>query len=277
MVIRELIKEVSATLSGAENYLYETHLIIRTVLKLSPMELVLSHGTEVSPEDAELIISYAARRKTGEPLQYILGTEEFMGIEFYVEREVLIPRQDTETLVEEVLRHLASKGASVLDIGCGSGCVGLSVLYHNPKVCLRGVDISDSALNLSKRNAEKLGLSENADFMRADILTDRISGKYDVVVSNPPYIRSDVIPTLMTDVQDFEPHLALDGGEDGLKFYRVIIEKSQAFLRKGGLLAFEIGYDQGEAVAALMAEGFDGVKVIKDLCGNDRVVRGILK
>lgn len=277
MVIRELIKAVSATLSGTENYLHEAHLIVRTVLKLSPMELVLSHKKEVVPESAELILEYARRRKTGEPLQYILGTEEFMGIEFYVAREVLIPRQDTETLVEEVLRHLASKGASVLDIGCGSGCVGLSVLYHNRKVCLRGIDVSDSALELSKRNAEKLGLAENADFVKADILKDHISGKYDVVVSNPPYIRSDVIPTLMTDVQDFEPHLALDGGADGLRFYRTITEKAKTLLRKGGLLAFEIGYDQGEAVSALMADGFDGVRVIKDLCGNDRVVLGILK
>ena len=277
MVIRELIKEISSSLSGRENYLYETHLIIRTVLGLTPMELVLSHGNDVSEKDAELIRSYAERRKTNKPLQYILGTEEFMGIEFYVEREVLIPRQDTETLVEEVLRHLASKGASVLDIGAGSGCVGLSILYHNPNTCLRGIDVSDNALNLSRRNAEKLGVTERADFVKADILTDHISGKYDVVVSNPPYIRSDVIPTLMTDVQDFEPHLALDGGEDGLKFYRAITEKAQVFLRKGGLLAFETGYDQGEAVAALMADTFDDVKIIKDLCGNDRVVRGILK
>ncbi len=277
MVIRELLKKTAGILSGAENYLYEVHLIVRTVLGLTPMELVLSHEKDVSQKDEELILSYAKRRKTGEPLQYILGTEEFMGIEFYVEREVLIPRQDTETLVEEVLRHLASKGASVLDIGCGSGCVGLSILYHNPKVCLRGIDISDSALILSRRNAQKLGVSENADFVKADILTEHISGKYDIAVSNPPYIRSDVIPTLMTDVKEFEPHIALDGGEDGLKFYRTITEKAQTFLRKGGLLAFEIGYDQGEDVASLMAESYDNVKITKDLCGNDRVVSGILK
>lgn len=277
MVIRELLNETASLLAHGENYLYEAHLIVRTILGLSPMELVLSHQKDVSPEDARLVKSYAERRKNGEPLQYILGTEEFMGIEFFVERGVLIPRQDTETLVEEALRHLASKGAAVLDIGCGSGCVGLSILYHNPNTLLRGLDLSDAALALSKRNAEKLGLAERSDFVRADILTDRISGRYDLVVSNPPYIRSNVIPTLMTDVRDFEPHLALDGGSGGLCFYRAITDKATSFLRDGGMLAFEIGYDQGDEVASLMSENFDNVRIIKDLCGNDRVVSGILK
>lgn len=277
MVIRELLTETVKALNGIDNYMFEAHLIVRTVLGMSPMDLVLSHQKEVEEDKLEVISDYVKRRISGEPLQYILGTQEFMGIEFEVAKEVLIPRADTETLVEAVLRHLAKNGASVLDIGSGSGCVGLSVAYHNKRVLLRGIDVSDYALELSKRNAKRLGLADRTDFVRADILTDNLSGKYDVIVSNPPYIRTDVIPTLMDEVQFFEPHLALDGGEDGLKFYSVITEKATKLLNEKGLLAFEIGYDQGVAVSALMSEKFDSVQVIKDLAGNDRVVTGILK
>ncbi len=277
MVIREILKETSKALSHIDNYMFETHLLVRTVLKMSPMDLVLSHKKEVSVNDIDLIRSYTKRRLSGEPLQYILGTWEFMGLELYVEKDVLIPRSDTETLVETVLRHLKSGGATVLDIGCGSGAVGLSLAYLNKRVYLRGVDISDSALDLSKKNAKKLNLEERAVFEKSDILADIPKGKYDVIVSNPPYIRTDVIPTLMTDVKDFEPYLALDGGEDGLIFYRRIIGIAPKILNKGGLLAFEIGFDQGEEVSALMEKNFTDISVIKDLSGNDRVVSGILK
>ena len=200
-----------------------------------------------------------------------------MGLELYVKKDVLIPRSDTETLVETALRHLKSGGATVLDIGCGSGAVGLATAKLNERVYLRGVDISDSALELSKKNAEKLCLTDRAVFQKLDILSDSPKGKYDVIVSNPPYIRSDIIPTLMTDVKDFEPTLALDGGEDGLVFYRRIVELSPKILNKGGLLAFEIGFDQGEDVSSLMQKDFENVLITKDLSGNDRVVSGILK
>lgn len=277
MVIRELLTETAKTLENKENHMFEAHLILRSILKMSPMDLVLSHKKEVDADTAEAVRAAAKRRADGEPLQYILGTQEFMGIEFYVEKDVLIPRADTETLVETVLGHLAKRGASVLDIGCGTGCVGLSVAYLNERVYLRGVDISASALKLSRKNAEKLGLEQRAEFVAADILSEHLPGKYDVIVSNPPYIRSDVIPTLMGEVQFYEPHLALDGGADGLKFYRRIVSESKTLLNDNGMLAFEIGYDQGEEVSELMGESFDGVKVIKDLAGNDRVVIGTLK
>ncbi|MBS7298512.1 MAG: peptide chain release factor N(5)-glutamine methyltransferase [Eubacteriales bacterium] len=277
MVIRELLNETAKKLNGIDNYMFETHLIVRTILKMSPMDLVLSHKKEVENSLVKAVRSAAERRINGEPLQYILGTQEFMGIEFKVAENVLIPRADTETLVETVLSYLGKKGACILDIGSGSGCVGLSIAYHNERVYLRGVDISDAALTLSKENAQGLGLTERAAFSKADILTENLSGKYDIIVSNPPYIRSDVIPTLMQEVQCFEPHLALDGGEDGLIFYRTIIAKAPKLLNEKGLLAFEIGFDQGEDVSALMREAFDDIKVIKDLAGNDRVVTGIVK
>lgn len=277
MVIRELLQETSRSLAEVENHLFETHLIVRTILKLSPMDLVLAHRKTVSEEEIAAVRNMVARRMAGEPLQYILGTQEFMGIEFAVNKNVLIPRADTETLVEAVLQHLSGRGASMLDIGCGTGCVGLAAAYHNKRIYLRGVDISDYALELSQKNAEKLGISERADFVKADILTQHLQGKYDVIASNPPYIRTDVIPTLQKEVQCFEPHLALDGGEDGLKFYRRIVSEAATLLNEGGLLAFEIGFDQGDDVAALMSGQFADVEVKKDLCGNDRVVTGIRK
>ena len=277
MVRRELLKETADSLSDIDNYMFEAHLIVRSVLKVSPMDLVLSHKTEVPDDDIALVRSYVKRRLLGEPLQYILGEWEFMGLEFYVEKDVLIPRSDTEILVETVLKYLKSNGATILDIGCGSGAIGISLAHLNERVYLRGIDISDSALALSKKNAEKLCVEERAVFQKKDILSDIPNGKYDVIVSNPPYIRTDVIPTLMTDVKDFEPSLALDGGEDGLKFYRRISEIAPKILNKGGLLAFEIGFDQGDEVSSLMEKDFRDISVIKDLSGNDRVVSGILK
>lgn len=277
MVIRELLTETAKTLENIENHMFEAHLILRSILKMSPMDLVLSHKKEVDADKAKAVRAAAKRRADGEPLQYILGTQEFMGIEFYVEKDVLIPRADTETLVETVLTHLAKKGASILDIGCGTGCVGLSIAHLNERVYLRGVDISASALALSRKNAEKLGLEQRAEFVAADILSEHLPGKYDVIVSNPPYIRTDVIPTLMDDVRLHEPHLALDGGADGLKFYRRIVSEAKTLLNENGFLAFEIGFDQGEAVSELMSESFADIKVIKDLAGNNRVVVGVLK
>ncbi|MDO4618286.1 MAG: peptide chain release factor N(5)-glutamine methyltransferase [Clostridia bacterium] len=277
MVIRELIKETSLSLSSLENYMFESHLIVRTVLKKSPMDLVLSHQDEVGNADIETVRSYAKRRLLGEPLQYILGSWEFMGLEFFVEKNVLIPRSDTEVLVETALRHIKKDGATVLDIGAGSGAVGLAIAKNNDRVYLRGLDVSDDALRLSKKNAENLELDKRAIFQKCDILKDNVPGKYDVIVSNPPYIKTDVIPTLMTEVKDFEPNLALDGGADGLIFYRRITEIAPSLLNKRGLLAFEIGFDQADAVSDLMKENFRDINVIQDLSGNDRVVSGILK
>lgn len=277
MVIRELLRMVADKISECDNHIFETHLIVRSVLSMSPVDLVLANGKEVSESDVKKAMYMAQRRSEGEPLVYIIGTQEFMGIEFDVNKNVLIPRQDTETLVESVLGYIKSDGATVLDICCGSGCVGLSVAYHNKRVYTRGVDISDEALKISEQNAEKLGLAERAAFEKVDVLTEHISGKYDVITSNPPYIRSADIDALQPEVRDFEPHLALDGGSDGLEFYRRIISVAPVLLTSRGMLAFEVGYDQAEDVAILMEQSFTDIQKVKDLCGVDRVVTGILK
>ncbi len=277
MVIRKLIRLVADKISDCDNHIFETHLIVRSVLSMSPIDLVLAHNREVDKSDIEKAFDMAQRRANGEPLVYIIGTQEFMGIEFDVDKNVLIPRQDTETLVETVLGHIKSDGATVLDICCGSGCIGLSVAYHNKRVYTRGVDISDEALKISKQNAKKLGLEERAAFEKVDVLTEHISGKYDVIASNPPYIRSRDIDALQPEVKDFEPHLALDGGADGLEFYRRIVEVAPVLLSSDGMLAFEVGYDQADDVANLMERSFTDIRKVKDLCGVERVVTGILK
>lgn len=214
-------------------------------------------------------------RKRGEhiPLQYITGEQEFMGMTFHVNSNVLIPRQDTETLVEEAL-HRVTPGMRVLDMCTGSGCVLISILKKCPGTTGVGVDISKQALLVAKENARMNDVP--AEFERSDLF-ENVVEKFDMIVSNPPYIRSDEIPRLMPEVCEFEPLLALDGKEDGLFFYRRILAESREYLADGGWLLFEIGCDQGQEVSDMMRyAGFSNVSVIKDLARNDRVVCGQL-
>lgn len=279
MVIKELLKQVITELRecGNDNPVFEAHAIFRHVLKLSATDLVLMHEKKVTKRQEEKILGFCRRRAKGEPLQYILGTQEFMSLEFKVTPNVLIPRADTETLVEYVIDRFRDKGFSLLDIGTGSGCIPLSVAAYCPNAYVRGVDISPEAEKIAKENCKKLALSHRADFSLCDIMSEIPKGKYDVITSNPPYIESHIIPTLQTEVKDYEPHLALDGGTDGLMFYRRICTLAPSLLNKGGMLIFEIGYDQGAAVTKLMENNFDDIKIIKDIPGNDRVVAGTIK
>lgn len=206
------------------------------------------------------------------PLQYIVGETEFMGLKFKVNSNVLIPRQDTETLVEEALKAV-KPGMRVLDLCTGSGCIIVGILHNVPDVTGMAVDISKQALNVAKENARQNDVP--VLFERSDLF-DNVTGTYDVIVSNPPYIPTDVIAGLMPEVRDFEPTEALDGKEDGLYFYRRIAAESAAYLNPGGRIFLEIGYDQGEAVSALLKEaGFLEVAVVRDLAHNDRVVKGM--
>ncbi len=279
MVIKELLKDIIHTLreNGNENPVFEAHQLLRYVTKLSATDLVLMHERPVKKRDADALSLLVKRRISGEPLQYILGTQEFMSLEFKVCKDVLIPRADTETLVEYVLEHTKNKGFSLLDIGTGTGCIPLSIAAYNPKALVRGIDIDKNAVDIAEQNCKKLNLTSRAAFEICDILSQIPRGRYDIITSNPPYIESDVIPTLQTEVKDFEPHLALDGGSDGLTFYRRICTIAPELLNKGGMLIFEIGADQGKQVSELMSASFERVEVIKDLCQNDRVCVGYLK
>lgn len=279
MVIKELLQNSVTALreSGNDNPVFEAHALFRHVLSLSATDLVLMHDKKISKNHEKKLLAFLERRISGEPLQYILGTQEFMSLEFKVTPSVLIPRADTETLVEYVIDKKKNDGFSLLDIGTGTGCIPLSIAAFCPRAFVRGLDISPDAKKLAEENCKKLMLTSRANFELCDILSEIPNGKYDIITSNPPYIRTEVIDGLQTEVKDFEPRLALDGGEDGLKFYRRICDISPNLLTKGGTLVFEIGYDQSDDVSSLMEKNFTDISVIKDLCGNDRVVVGTLK
>ena len=227
--------------------------------------------TEEQAREFEVLIKKRAERV---PLQYITGEQEFMGLTFHVNSNVLIPRQDTETLVEEALK-VVRPGMKIMDMCTGSGCVLISILKNAHDIEGIGYDISKQAINVAKENAK---LNEvPAVFERSDLFEDVVENDFDVIVSNPPYIPTDVIATLMPEVAEFEPREALDGKGDGLYFYSKILEQCKNYMKPDGYVLFEIGCKQGDSVSTMMRlAGFSEVHVIKDLARNDRVVMGHL-
>ena len=251
----------------------DARLLLEEVCGTDRNDLLVHGDKEIPPEQCDRYVEYIQRRQKREPLQQITGYQEFMGLRFKVTPDVLIPRQDTEILVEEVMRYVHD-GMHILDMCTGSGCILLSLLKYSNDCEGTGCDISEPALKVAEGNAKELSL--NASFVQSNLF-ENISGKYEFIVSNPPYIPTGVIPTLMEEVRDHEPVSALDGREDGLYFYREIVEKAGEYLYPGGMLFFEIGYDQAEKVSSLMQEaGYQEVTVCKDLAGLDRVVYGTL-
>lgn len=245
--------------------------------------LFLHRNDGTDEYQADAYFDLIDRRAAGEPLQYIVGNQEFMGLSFDVNESVLIPRQDTETLVELALEKAKEKrrSLSVLDMCCGSGAIAVSIAHFLPKAKVTACDISADALAVARRNAEKNGLSSRIDFRESDLFLIkkrkkivRMKETFDMILSNPPYIPTEVIETLQTEIKDHEPLTALDGGADGLDFYRRISEDASANLKKGGFLILEIGSDQAEAVSALLndADVYEEIEVHKDLAGLDRVV-----
>lgn len=235
---------------------------------------LLCHGDrEVSEAEEEKYRRALEQRAVHVPLQHLLGYQDFMGLRFQVNEYVLIPRQDTEILVEEAMRYLHD-GMRILDLCTGSGCILLSLLHYSNDCEGVGVDISQEALQVAVQNAELLGI--RADFLKSD-LYEKVTGKFDLLVSNPPYIERKVIPTLMEEVREYDPYIALDGGEDGLDFYRRIIGGAQDYLKRGGQILMEIGSGQAQAVSELLYEaGFKEIDVCKDFAGLNRVVSGRL-
>ena len=234
---------------------------------------LLVHGERpVTEKQYSCYVNYIDMRRRHIPLQHILGYQEFMGLKFKVTPDVLIPRQDTETLVEEVMRNLYD-GMHILDMCTGSGCILLSLLRYSNDCVGVGCDLSEKALRVARENARELSLT--AEFVQSDLF-ENVCGKYEIIVSNPPYIPSREIPYLMEEVKDHDPLLALDGREDGLYFYREIIKRAGKYLHPGGMLFFEIGCNQAEDVCRYMKEaGYKEVLVCKDLAGLDRVVSGV--
>lgn len=233
-----------------------------------------AHGEkELTEAEKTQYMQWIQDRADRVPLQHILGKTEFMGLDFLVNEHVLCPRPDTEVLVEEVLKHLHD-GMRILDIGTGSGCILLSLLHYSNDCQGVGADISKEALQIARENGRRLG--EQADFIESDLF-EKVEGKFEIIVSNPPYIRRDELAGLMPEVRDHEPGKALDGGVDGLFFYREITKKAKAHLPGGGMLFYEIGCEQGPAVKKIMEDsGFREVEIVKDFSGLDRVVFGTL-
>lgn len=260
--------------AGVMDAKIDAWLLLEMVAKIDRSFYFTHINEEVDPEVLTEYERVVEKRAEHVPLQYITGEQEFMGMTFKVNSNVLIPRQDTETLVEEALKVIQAQ-MEILDLCTGSGCILLSILKNAPTVKGTGSDISKQALLVAKENARLHDL--DAEWVRSNLF-DNVSGQFDVIVSNPPYIAQAEIPTLMPEVAQFEPLQALDGGADGLEFYRKITEEAPRYLKENGYLFFEIGYDQGAAVRQLMVDaGFSDVAVIKDLVGNDRVVKGQIR
>ena len=232
----------------------------------------LLHGEDFVPEDeCQRYRKLVEQRAMHIPLQYITGTQEFMGLEFDVTDDVLIPRQDTETLVEEVIKVCEQK--TVLDMCTGSGCIIISLAKLGRVKRAVGADISENALKVATNNANKHMVE--VEFLLSDLF-EKVDGSFDIIVSNPPYIPTGEIACLMPEVKNHEPVIALDGDADGLMFYRKIIVSLKDHLQKNGLIFFEIGHNQGNSVKEiLLKEGFTDVIIKKDLSGQDRVVSGI--
>lgn len=246
-------------------------LLLEYVTGMDRAGYLLHQQEEMTVESVKKYLSLIAQRKRRIPLQYLTGEQEFMGMSFYVNEDVLIPRQDTETLVELALPEI--KGKRVLDVCTGSGCIAISLQKLGEPAACDGVDLSKRSLEVAEKNIRHLGAEVTV--WQSDLLA-QVSGQYDVIVSNPPYIASGVIGELMPEVRDHEPRMALDGGEDGCAFYRRLAAESVQHLADGGELYLETGYDQGDMVAELLREnGFCEVAVHQDLAGNDRVVAGV--
>ena len=261
------------TEAGIDEARTDTLWLLEDICHLTRSDIYAHEEELLEPTLATAYLEALDKRKRHFPVQQITGMQNFMGLSFRVNENVLIPRFDTEILVEEVLKELQD-GYHILDLCTGSGCILLSLLHYSNHCQGTGADISVKALEVARENASGLGIA--AEFTESDLF-ENIKEKYDIIVSNPPYIKTKVIETLMEEVRDHEPMLALDGKEDGLFFYRRIIEESAKYLNGGGRLFFEIGYNQGEEVSSLMEQkSYQDVKIIKDYAGLDRVVSGIL-
>jgi release factor glutamine methyltransferase len=272
MTYNEAYKMGTDSLKNLDESQIKARLLLEYVCNTGYDYLFLNGDKEISGTEEEEYKKGLKRLLDGEPLQYITGFQEFMGLKFKISHNTLIPRQDTECVVEEAMKHLHD-GMSILDVGTGTGCILLSLLKYSNDCAGQGVDISAEALETARFNAAELGFDESrVKFYQSDMF-DSVEGKFNMIISNPPYIKDKDIESLNVDVKNHEPITALSGGEDGLKFYRIIAKKAREHLTTGGVLVLEIGYDEGEDVKNLLLENnWKNVEIKKDLAGLDRTV-----
>lgn len=312
---RDVYEEGMALLAGLEDAALDARLLLEHFCGIDTNRLLAEPGMPVSDDLRSAFLKGIKRRAAREPLAYIVGEQSFMGLPFIVSEDVLIPEQDTENLVEEALR-LIDDGSRILDLCTGSGCILLSLLHYTNGCIGVGTDLSEKALEIARRNASAHGLSDQTVWLQGDLFDalDPLNKKdnddkdnkreesrddqaeksteseksesgfpgmsytsgYDMIISNPPYIPTSVIDTLQPEVRCAQPRMALDGGGDGLDFYRRIISEAPAHLVVGGRLLLEIGYDQAEAVSDLLREaGYYGIEILKDYGGNDRIATAV--
>jgi release factor glutamine methyltransferase len=265
--------------AGLAGPVIDARLLVEAAADATRSDIVTDPYRALTPEQEATLADYLARREKREPVSHILGRKGFWKIMLRVTPDVLTPRPDTETVVEFALRDFPEHAAwSILDLGVGSGAILLALLAERPAARGLGIDASEEALAVARDNAASLGLAGRTALLRGDWTAGLADSSFDLVVSNPPYIASDVLETLEPEVKDFEPRLALEGGSDGLDAYRILAPEILRVLKPGGRFAVEIGYDQKEAVEALFrAAGADEVKTIRDLADRDRVVAGAKK
>lgn len=282
MTIKDILFEAYSKLKmvDGEFYISDSQILLEYVLKKDRLFILTNMDYEVEDYKCKEYFNYIELRKNKMPVKYITQECEFMGLDFFIKEGVLIPRPDTEILVEEVIKKIEEKKyTTVCDVCTGSGAIGLSIAYYKKNTNVLCIDISDEAIEVSNKNLGKFEL-DNVVIEKGDLLKKQVDEniKFDVIVSNPPYIPIGEIDGLMKDVRDFEPRIALAGGKDGLEFYRKITEQSARILNKGGLLAYEIGSSEWEGVKSVMEKfEFVDVSLTKDLAGNDRVVTGFKK
>lgn len=288
--IGDLYAQSQKSLSHLPDRALDVSLIFMKVLGLTRAQLITGAHLHVPEEQQNKIEAMIRRRALYEPIAYIIGSKYFMGLEFYVDQGVLIPRGDTEILCEKTLEHLKRQSAERnevepncqslkgLEIGVGSGAISVSLLAYEKRLTMDAVDLSSQALRMTEKNADLHRVRDRLYLMEADALKTEFyeslkGNRYDVIISNPPYIREADKETLMADVVQYEPHMALFAKENGLAFYKAILLHADKILKKDGFLAFEIGYDQANAVTKIAQEqGFQRIMVIKDYEGHDRVV-----
>lgn len=258
----------------------DAELLALYILGYTKLERIMNASKEVEKSDFSQYKEYIEKRCSGIPLQYITHEQEFMGLPFYVDQNVLIPRQDTETLVETLIEKSKLKPfKNIIEIGVGSGCISISLAKFLPYANIVGIDISNKALEIASKNANKNGVADQIKWICSDLFNNYSGEKnIDLIVSNPPYITTEDCSILSEEIKKHEPMLALDGGMDGLDFYRQITIQAKKYLCIGGILAYEIGYNQANDISNILKDnGYKYIEVIKDLANKDRVVIGVLE
>ena len=276
MTIREVLRQAIIMLKNEniEAPKNKARMLLQTTLKKSKEYLMIYDTKEITPKEREEYIKNVKRLIMGEPLQYITGKQEFMKLNFLVTKDVLIPRQDTEILVQEVIEKAQNiQNTIILDLCTGSGAIAISLAKYINNTKIYATDISSGALEIAKKNAELNGVKNNIEFIESNLFTKIKDQKFDIIVSNPPYIETKNLRLLPKDVQN-EPQIALDGGKDGLDFYRKILENAYKYLNKHGYICLEIGYNQNRSVLQILENQKKYINAYskKDLCENDRIV-----